>query len=217
MSTASSDSKEAKSGKRKAEHFIKRKSFLRELWIYIWQSLVDLWQWGTWGDAYRFQARLQMLMEFTDDLMKKHGMGREYWVDYGCLLGAVRHQRLILWDHDLDIGVTTKCYNKMMELMRAKEPLPEGYEWYYNEESQYLQIWQGGDIWVDIVQYGYNAEKRELQPILKDYYTKDPENREEYCPPIQEEFVLPLGTGRLWKREYPIPADPDSCAFWSVP
>jgi hypothetical protein len=83
-------------------------------------------------------------MEYFDDLMKEQGLVNEYWytystetcgqpawlkdnmghkhmnrIDYGCMLGALRHGRLIPWDHDLDVGITTAGYEKCMALMRV--------------------------------------------------------------------------------------------------
>jgi hypothetical protein len=218
-SSSSPSNGSATTSPRKAKHFVIKKTWWKEILIYIWQSLIDLWQWGTWGDPCRFQAPLKHLMEIFDDLMKQQGLGNEYWLDYGCMLGALRHGRLIPWDHDLDVGITTKGYNKCMELMRANHPLPPGIVWYYNEESKYLQIRtvKGPhfkyEVWVDIVEYAHNEKIDSLQPKLHEFYD-DPENREEYCPPIPREFILPLrhgGTrGRLWEREYPMPIDADS-------
>jgi len=153
--------------------------------------------------------------------MRELGLEQEYWLDYGCLLGAVRHQRLILWDHDLDIAVTSKAYNRLFELYRAGYKLADGFQWYYNEESQYLQI-RMGDVWIDIVQYAHDLKRSVFQPVLHEYYISDPDNREEYCPPIPDKAVMPLRSAPLWDRTYPIPNDPDTYLrvvygdYWNV-
>lgn len=42
-------------------------------------------------------------MKDTHELLTKHNIN--YWIDGGTLLGAVRHQRIIFYDDDLDIGI----------------------------------------------------------------------------------------------------------------
>ncbi len=50
------------------------------------------------------------------EIMKSVGI--EFWVEGGTLLGALRDQKLIPWDHDLDFGMKFKSETQMKQLIR---------------------------------------------------------------------------------------------------
>lgn len=69
----------------------------------------------------RAQLReLEILIE-VDKICRKHNI--EYFLDWGTLLGAVRHGGFIPWDDDIDISVRRKDYSRLCKVL--KEELPE--------------------------------------------------------------------------------------------
>lgn len=70
------------------------------------------------------QVRLLEIMCEVDKICKKHSI--TYWLDFGTLLGAVRHGGFIPWDDDLDIAVFRKDYARLRKVLM--EELPEDYK-----------------------------------------------------------------------------------------
>ena len=47
--------------------------------------------------------------------------GIHYWLDYGALLGAVRHGGMIPWDNDADVGILLEDWAKLKRLRPAAQ------------------------------------------------------------------------------------------------
>lgn len=63
---------------------------------------------------------VDMLLEI-DKICRKHDI--KYWLDFGTLLGAVRHEGFIPWDDDLDIAMPTEDLHRFIKV--APKELPE--------------------------------------------------------------------------------------------
>ena len=70
-------------------------------------------------DCKRIQ--ISILTEI-DRLCKVYGI--DYYIQYGTLLGAVRHKGFIPWDDDIDIIMERKNYERLVELMKTGKNQP---------------------------------------------------------------------------------------------
>lgn len=87
------------------------KSFFEEenrLGFYIPEAMKKNWA-----------VQLTMLDEILE-IAGKHGI--KVWLDYGSLLGAVRHHGYVPWDDDVDISVMRKDYLPLLQYLQKELP-----------------------------------------------------------------------------------------------
>ncbi|MFT7344376.1 MAG: lipopolysaccharide cholinephosphotransferase [Lentimonas sp.] len=98
----------------------------------------DLSHYNSEGTVLR-KAQLRMLdiLVVMDQILKKHDI--PYWLDYGTLLGAVRHGGFIPWDDDLDISVHKKDFKKIREIFSKELPSQLTYQDWKNEPKLSLK------------------------------------------------------------------------------
>ena len=64
-------------------------------------------------DIKEAHRRMLYLLQSFDTVCKKHDI--DYWLDYGTLLGAIRHQGFIPWDTETDVGMLRSDYALFLE------------------------------------------------------------------------------------------------------
>lgn len=94
------------------------------------------------------------LLERFAEYCKKHGL--TYYLAYGSLLGAVRHNGLIPWDDDIDVQMPRKDYNKLIDLLKNNKS--EFNLFYFNNPKEYGH---------------YFAKISDVTTELKFHYMKD--------------------------------------------
>jgi lipopolysaccharide cholinephosphotransferase len=73
------------------------------------------------NNLQKAQEIMLSLLEEFDRICQKHHL--TYWLDFGTLLGAVRHKGFIPWDDDLDVSMPYDDYKKFLQI--ATDELPE--------------------------------------------------------------------------------------------
>lgn len=64
------------------------------------------------------QIELEIL-DYIDTLCKKHNIN--YIINYGTLIGAVRHQGFIPWDDDIDLSMPREDYQRFINIFKRKK------------------------------------------------------------------------------------------------
>ena len=60
----------------------------------------------------------QELLNFVVNICNKYDL--KYWLDFGNLLGCIRHDGFIPWDDDIDIGMMRKDFNVFLKVIKKE-------------------------------------------------------------------------------------------------
>ncbi len=66
------------------------------------------------------QEQTFAILQYLDEVCRQ--LGLTYYLAYGTLLGAVRHQGFIPWDDDVDVWMQRQDYMKLLDYLRTSNP-----------------------------------------------------------------------------------------------
>lgn len=96
-----------------------------------------------------------LLLAIFDKFCEKHHLG--YWIDYGSLLGYVRHGGFIPWDDDMDVSMERSDYIKALPLL-YKELEPYGIKVKVDRQIGLGYKHEKTGVWLDIFAFDvYNS------------------------------------------------------------
>ena len=138
-------------------------------------------------------AGLYLLKEF-DYICKQQNI--HYWLDFGALLGAIRHKGFIPWDDDIDIGMMREDYNKLRQVFDSAKRdtnLYLKYQTDLNHKHTLMKVCykKSQYLFLDIFPYDtYNKKLNWQEQIETTKLHK--KNREKFVKNIQFEDALDL-------------------------
>jgi len=126
------------------------------------------------GNLRLIQKANTGLLKIFDSICKENNI--QYWIDFGTLLGAIRHNGFIPWDDDIDVGMLRDDYEKFINLFSngfSKHPELELYCKNNNRNKCFYKIFHKGssNISIDIFPYDLYYKK------LSDYEKKNLSNK----------------------------------------
>jgi lipopolysaccharide cholinephosphotransferase len=127
---------------------------------------------------------LRILIEF-DRICVKYGL--TYWLDFGTLLGAVRHRGFIPWDDDLDVSMPYGDYRHFLKIaakelkedffLQTKQSDPHYINYFAkirDRHSTFVDVWETGKdiryhqgIYIDIFPAMRISEKTLNSPFFR--------------------------------------------------
>ncbi|MCQ2739528.1 MAG: LicD family protein [bacterium] len=85
------------------------------------------------GQIRDIQLANLALLDELDYVCKQNNL--DYWLNYGSLIGAVRHKGFIPWDDDIDVGMLRDDYNKIIEAFEKYSRNSDIYADFYRDEK----------------------------------------------------------------------------------
>lgn len=122
------------------------------------------------GNFRKVQLIKTQLLKITDIICKKYNL--TYWLDFGTLIGAIRHKGFIPWDDDVDVCMLKEDYIKIPEIFE-KELADTGLSFIYGSIAGVQLIkFQYKKYYIDIFPMEYTDKRYETTEDKKNFIKK---------------------------------------------
>jgi lipopolysaccharide cholinephosphotransferase len=168
-----------------------------------------------------FQMGNFAVLKYFDKFCKENKLS--YWLDFGTLLGAVRHGGFIPWDDDIDLGMLRDDYEKLVDLLKDNENLEIGFST-NGRNKCFIKIKHKlfKDTFVDIFPYDIyhsktnDEEKIKLHNLVSKYSKKLKYSfmKEENRAKLREKFAKITKEKFLENKIYDKSIEPS--IFWGI-
>ncbi len=139
-------------------------------------------------------------LKIFDRICEKYNL--VYWLDYGTLLGAIRHEGSIPWDDDLDVSMPSDDFKKFKSVIKSvlnQEDIQ--YSSSFSDEHDccfgFGYKHEKTGVWLDVYPV-YNCKEDENELFVTDGYIEFK---------INENSVYPLCKHQYEHTEFNIPKD----------
>ncbi len=161
------------------------------------------------GNTRNAQIEMTNMLKEFKSIMEKHHIS--YWLDFGTLLGAVRHKGFIPWDTDVDVSVMEEDIIKIEKL--CKSNLSDKYE--------FINYWKGfvyrikekkkkNGIFLDIYPYiVYGKDINGIKKIILKKGTPIPAKNYKPDKPLPINIIFPLSEIIFEKIKFKTPHNTD--------
>ncbi len=123
------------------------------------------------GDLRLLQEANAGFLTIVDKILEENNL--RYWVDFGTLLGAIRHKGFIPWDDDIDIAMPREDYEQLISKFSQGFPANPDLELVFSKNNSNkcfvkIKYKKSENIFIDIFPYDYyhsplnNDEKKEV-------------------------------------------------------
>ncbi len=170
-------------------------------------------------------SALRLLLE-VDYICKQNKI--KYWIDFGTLLGAVRHKGFIPWDDDIDICMMREDYEKFEKIFDASKKNEDLFLNTPSDENKFSHILKVHHkkvptIFVDIFPCDYylkelNTDEKislhnKILHLKKHLYKKSPKNEEEKAQYTKE--LLSVRDKYIYENKKP-DLSKNPAIFWGI-
>lgn len=170
------------------------------------------------GTLREIQLANLALLKIFNKICKRENL--TYWLDFGTLLGAVRHGGFIPWDDDLDIGMPRQDYERMINIIEQENQLYIEFETNgRNKCCAKVQHILCKDIFIDIFPYDFYYRKTtdEDKVVLHKRIMREITKLKFSLFPVNDTTILREKLAEITKKKIlqSHPSTPDTI-FWGI-